>query len=285
VTHQAAAILPLGPTMQAIEGLHIDGMVGWEVAARYLVTIDYLHQTMTLSLPQPGVRPAGIAVPLTFNQTLPEIHAVADGLPGIFDIDTGNRQSLDLTSPFVAKHDLLAKYPSKVAGITGFGIGGPSSARLTRIESLQISGIDVPGVVTGLSLDTSGAMADPGQAGNIGGGVLKRFTVTFDYADRLMYLQPNADFAKRDPYDRCGLVLVAGKSGVKAIGVLSATPASEAGVKAGDHLLAVDGADTKGLGLIRIRQILSGPAGTRVRLRIQSGAGARDVTVTLRDYV
>ncbi len=285
LTHQSAGILPLGPTMQAIEGVHIDGMVGWEVAARYLVTIDYLHRTLTLAIRQPGIRPAGAAVPFTFDQSIPEIHAAADGLFGLFDIDTGNRQSLVLTSPFVARHGLLAKYPSNIAGVTGYGLGGPSSARLTRIRALQVAGLSIPDVISALSLDTSGAMADPGQAGNIGGGFLKRFTVTLDYADRVMYLSPNADFAKRETYDRCGLVLVAGSAGIRAIGVLSGTPASDAGVKPGDRLLSVNGADAKTLGLIRIRQMLSGPAGTRVRLRLRSPAGVRALSLTLRDYV
>src|SRR5579863_8773782 len=285
MSHQAAAIIPLGPTMHAIEGVHIDGMVGWELAARYLVTIDYLHQTMTLAMRDSGSKPAGTAVPITFAQTLPEVHAVVDGLPGTFDIDTGNRQSLDLTSPFVTQHDLRAKYASKVAGITGYGIGGPTRAQLTRVGTVAIDGVDVPGVVTGLSLDSAGAMADPGEAGNIGGGLLKRFDVTFDYADRLMYLEPNAAFANVDPYDRSGVVLVDAHGGITAIGVLTGTPAAAAGIAAGDRILTVNGAGAQRLGLIRIRQIFEGRAGSVVRLLVQSSKGARDVSLTLRDYV
>ena len=44
LTHQSFAILPLGQVMQAIEGVHIDGMVGNETVARYLTTIDYAHR-------------------------------------------------------------------------------------------------------------------------------------------------------------------------------------------------------------------------------------------------
>jgi hypothetical protein len=283
--HQSAGILPLGQVMQAIEGVHIDGMVGYELAARYLVTIDYRDSTMTIALRRPGVHPAGIPVPIVFDGSIPLVHAVVDGIPGVFDIDTGNRASLVLTAPFVAHHDLLAKYPSKVAGITGFGIGGPSRAKLTRVRSLQLGGITVPDVIAGMSLDIAGAMADPGQAGNIGGGFLKRFVVTFDYADGVMYLQPNSDYAHRESYDRSGLVLVAGHSGLKALGVLSGTPAADDGLKPGFGVIEVNGVSAKTLGLIGVRKILGGAAGTTVRLHILTAQGPRDVTLTLRDYV
>lgn len=285
MTHQSFAILPLGPVMQAIEGVHIDGMVGYETVARYLITIDYAKSTMTLSLPKPGVVPPGIAVPFVFYETVPQFHGAVDGIPGVFIVDTGNRSSLVLTSPFVAKHGLVKRYKSPVAGITGYGIGGPSSAILTRVKSLVVGSIDVPNVVTSLSTDKMGAMSDPSISGNVGGGFLKRFIVTFDYRNQIMYLRKNADFAKTDIVDRSGLVLVAGHAGIRAIGVLSATPASRAGMHAGDVISTVNGAPASALGLARIRELLRGPAGTKVRLTVLSSGQTHAVTLTLADYV
>jgi hypothetical protein len=282
--HQAAAIIPLGQTIGPIEGVHIDGMVGWEMAARYVVTVDYLHGTMTLRMPG-GPRPSGIRVPIVFADTLPEIHAAVDGIAGTFDVDTGNRQSLMLGSPFVAAHDLRRKYPSRAGGVTGYGVGGPTTAQLVRVKSLTIAGIDVPDVVTSLSTDTAGAGADPGPAGNLGGGVWKRFVVTFDYPDGAMYLQPNADFSRRDSYDRSGLFLAAGKKGLEALSVLSGTPAAGAGLSPGTMILSVNGRSVSSLGLLGVRRILSGPAGSAVSLHCVTHGAARDVTITLRDYV
>jgi S1-C subfamily serine protease len=240
---------------------------------------------MTLSLPRPGVVPPGIAVPFVFDETIPQFTGSVDGVPGVFVVDTGNRSSLVLTSPFVAKNGLVKRYNSQVSGITGYGIGGPSSAILTRIKSLVVGSIDVPDVVTSLSTDTMGAMADPGIAGNVGGGFLKRFTVTFDYRNQIMYLQKNADFGKADIVDRSGLVLVAGKAGIRAIGVLSATPAARAGIHAGDIITGVNGAPASALGLARIRVLLRGPAGAKIRLSVLSAGQTRPVTLTLADYV
>jgi hypothetical protein len=285
LTHQSFAVLPLGGVMHAIEGVHIDGMVGYETAARYLVTIDYARRLMTLSLPRAGVKPAGIAVPFVFYQTIPMIAMDVDGITGTGIIDTGNRDALVLTTPFVDGHGLRASYAPKVAGITGYGIGGPSRAQLTRAKSLRIGPIDIADVLTALSTDTQGAMSDPTIAGNIGGGVLKRFTVTFDYVHQVMYLAKNADFARIDEGDRSGLVLIDGRAGMTAIGVLSATPAARAGLKSGDRILAVNGAPAERLGLIMVRQLLSAPAGTQVHLSVMTGTRVRDVTLTLFSYV
>jgi len=285
MTHQSFAVLPLGPTMQAIEGVHIDGMVGYETAARYRTTIDYARQTMTLTLPNRAGRPAGSVVPFVFDSTIPQIGASVDGLAGRFIVDTGSRKSLVLTTPFVQAHGLRARYAPSVTGIFGYGIGGPSRAQLTRVRQLKIGSVAIADVIAGLGLDTMGAMADPTIAGNIGAGVLKRFTVTLDYPNQRLYLAPNADFAKRDEGDRSGLVLVAAPIGIVAIGVLTDTPSSAAGIRAGNRILEANGMQAAQLGLLRLRALLSQRAGQVVRLTVLSGAQKKAVTLTLRDYV
>jgi len=186
LSHQSFAVLPLGGVMHAVEGVHIDGMVGYETAARYLATIDYAHRTMMLSMPDQGFQPTGVAVPFVFYQTIPMIAMALNGIPVKSIIDTGNRGALVLSTPFVDSHGLRKIYAPKVAGITGYGIGGPSRAQLVRAKTLRIGALEIGDVLTALSTDAQGAMADPTIAGNIGGGVLKRFTVTFDYAHHLL---------------------------------------------------------------------------------------------------
>jgi S1-C subfamily serine protease len=128
-------------------------------------------------------------------------------------------------------------------------------------------------------------MADPSLAGNLGGGVLKRFTVTFDYRNQLMYLQENVKFAQADS-DRSGLFLVAVPAGIRVLGVLTSTPAAAAGLHARDLITNVNGLDAKRLGLVRIRQIFNAPAGTTVNLLLSSPSGAkRAATLILKDYV
>ncbi len=52
----------------------------------------------------------------------------------------------------------------------------------------------VPAPVIDVALVEKGAFADPYLAGNVGGGVLKRFTVTFDYGQQKLIFEPNESY-------------------------------------------------------------------------------------------
>jgi S1-C subfamily serine protease len=135
-----------------------------------------------------------------------------------------------------------------------------------------------------MSTDKGGSFADPSLSGNIGGGILKRFVVTFDYGHNTMYLKPAAGpIADLDTYDRAGMWFNVTPEGYRIIAVTPGGPAEAAGLKAGDVITAIDGKPVGELLLPDIRQRFRDDApGTPVRLRL---AGGRDVTVTLRDQV
>jgi hypothetical protein len=282
--HQSFAVLPIGRIMQAVEGEKIDGIIGVEVFRRFITTIDYQHGRITFTR---GAQPkiAGTAIPFVYDQSVPLVAGAAGGLTGHFIIDTGNRSSLVFYAPFVAQHHLLEEYPSDVRGIAGFGLGGPSMGQLIRVKRFTIGTVSVADPVAILSLDKAGALTEPGTAGNIGGGTLKRFTVTFAYQRRLMYLAPNAWYRDPGAHDRSGLFLIQTSKGIKVIDALTGTPAFAAGLKAGDIITDVDGTAALTVGLLKLRAELCARAGTTITLGVTSGETAKKVTLTLRDYV
>lgn len=60
------------------------------------------------------------------------------------------------------------------------------------------------------------------------------------------------------------------------------TPAWEAGIKAGDKVIAIDGKSTKGLSLVEASQFMRGKRGTKVVLKIvrENEEDPRDITIT-----
>jgi C-terminal processing protease CtpA/Prc len=140
--------------------------------------------------------------------------------------------------------------------------------------------------VTELTLQKKGAFTDPYVAGNVGAGVLQRFNIVFDYGRQRMIFEPNANYAKPDAFDRAGMWVNQADDGFEVVDVFAGSPAAEGGIKAGDHIVAVDAQPATRLMLPAFRQRLrTGPAGTRVRLKVRSGTAAREVTLTLRDLV
>lgn len=60
---------------------------------------------------------------------------------------------------------------------------------------------------------------------------------------------------------------------------------AEAGLRAGDLIVALDGRSARDLSLLDARQRLKDAPGTRVRMTVRSGEATREVTVVLRDLV
>src|SRR5262249_39176445 len=92
--NQLFAVVPL-EKFGEIEGAPFSGIIGYELFKRFTVRIDYEARMMTLSDPRSWRHDGrGIAVPIVFNGSVPEVDGTIDGTSGTFDIDTGSRVSV-----------------------------------------------------------------------------------------------------------------------------------------------------------------------------------------------
>jgi len=284
ITDQSFMSLPLD-SMSNIEGIPMPGMIGFETFRRFVTRVDYGNKTITLINPKDfDPSSAGTAVPINFDGNDVEVEGSYEGIPGKFVIDTGARQTLMLSSPFVAKHDLHNASVKGGEAVTGWGVGGPTTAFVTHGGLLKIGNVDVQGPLVLLTTDKGGANADDMLAGNIGGGILKRFVVTFDYEHNTMYLKPVAGtVADLDTFDRAGMWFNKDAEGYKVVNVTANTPAAEAGLAKDDIITAVNGKAATGIPLPDMRMRLRDEApGTVVTLSVK---GKGNVKVTLRDLI
>ncbi len=284
VERQVFATIDLAAFMARVEGLdNVAGLIGYELFKRFPVKLDYARSRAIFYDPAKfKYAGTGTRVPIEFRGTVPQVTGRVDGITGKFDIDTGSRGSLTLNMPFVEANGLVAKLGATQEAITGAGVGGHVRALLARAGTLEFAGVKANKPVTALSLQTKGALADPDRAGNIGYGILRQFHVTFDYANHVLYFENNADYGKTDVYDRAGMWLERGASGIEVVDVVAGSPAAAAGVKAGDAIVAVDGKPWTRLTLSAVRAAMKAAPGTRVRVKLARGAAA---VVTLRDLI
>jgi predicted aspartyl protease len=274
---QHMSALPLA-ALGAQSGRKLDGILGHPVFAQSVVEVDYAKQCVSLFNPSSyRYKGSGVSVPLTFIDNTPYVEArveLPDGraLKGKFLIDTGASTSLALSPGFVEQEAVLASL-GKTMAMQARGVGGPTDVRLARVGKLELAGFSLAQPVAALQPKGAGIISAEGTAGNIGGGVLSRFKVIFDYPKRRMILEPGPDIDLPFETDMSGLGLVASGADLSQINVtrvLDGSPALEAGVRAGDEIESVNGKPVAEVGLIALREQLR-REGQDVKLTLKRG--------------
>jgi Aspartyl protease/PDZ domain len=285
---QVFAVAPVHAGFGMSSGKPVDGLIGFEVLARFVTTFDYGNGRIVLQTPGASAAApvsGATTVPFAFNGQHPMIPCTIGGFAGSCIVDTGSRVALTVLTPFLAAHPSIAPPSATAVGANGFGVGGASLGRLGR-TTLQIAGFTIPDVIADLSTQTRGSFADPFTAGNIGAGVWKRFTVIFDYPRQTISLAPNAAFAQRETYERSGTFLIAQGGKIVVADVRPGTPAAQAGLAKGDVITTVGGQDAAAMGLGAVRDAFRAAPGTVVQLGVTAKDGTqRTVALTLQDYV
>src|SRR5215831_9612644 len=151
-------------------GVKMMGMVGAPLFARYATCIDFSRHEIELINPADLDRqPAGTVLPMSTKESVITIHASFDGVPGVFQVDTGSPTTLTLNTPFVTKHDLLSRFPRHVESSSG-GVGGSVREYTVRGKNLVLGSLSIVNPITALAVASKGNSARADLAGIIGNG-------------------------------------------------------------------------------------------------------------------
>jgi len=156
-----------------------------------------------------------------------------------------------------------------------------------RVDGLQLGSLNVEKPVARVPLNSRGYFALADVDGNIGGEILRRFRVIFDYTRMRMILEPAANFDDPFDIDMSGLCLTASGPAFrqfKVLQVIESSPASEAKILPGDAIVSIDGRPAREFTLSGIRERLMRPEHP-VRLTIQREGRTREVLLKLRRLI
>ncbi len=275
-------------------GHRIDGVLGNDVLRECAVRIDYAAGEITFYRPDAYTPPPQVAtLPLAgkmFTNTV--FVPVTLTLPGKaaeqlrFAIDSGATYS-SLNSPYVDSSGAIQAV-GKTINRQGFGA---SNTRIDfpvgRVSGLALGPYLMVGPVLGLYRGKDGVFASADFQGVLGNDVLKRFTLTLDYPDKKLVLEPNAGLKAPFLADASGLTIKATGDdlhGVEVVDVIPQTPAAEAGLQPGDAIEAVDGTPVAKQRLGDIKQLLT-QDGKEVRLAVLRGGKRLQLTLKLRKLI
>ncbi len=280
-------VLSVSPSFAPYFWREVPGVIGYDVISRFVVTIDYDNARMTLEDPaEGGYRGKEKPLRMVMNGTVPAISASIDGHEGVFRLDLGSSSTVDLHTPFVRRHGLVARlrHPMQV---TGTGFGGEFSSTLGRLGRMQVGRYEWSDPMVTCAEAVEGAFASEEFAGNIGNRLLERFLVTLDYERRQVVLEPSARVAQRDRLTQVGALLAQEADGAIVVrSVLPGSPAMRAGLRTGDRVRSIDGRDIGkwNAGEVEDRFERS-PAGTKVSIEVERDGRARRVRVRLMEVL
>jgi CubicO group peptidase (beta-lactamase class C family) len=131
--------------------------------------------------------------PLTFDEggrpyTMASVTAAEKTIPVKLVVDTGGSHTLSLD----VGSDSEIKLPEGAARtVLGRGGSGEITGYTGRMKALEFGGQtfkDVPTIFPDSSAGTAGVN---GRQGNLGSGILRRFTIIYDYSRKQMIVEPN----------------------------------------------------------------------------------------------
>ncbi len=259
-------------------GTRIHGILGYELFSRFVVEIDYSRQLVVLHRPD-SFRPKRSfqAVPITIQDTKPYLagaEVVIDDstrLQTKLMIDTGASHSMMLNQ----ETDARIKVPERhVSGYLGRGLSGEIYGHMARVDHLNIHGFDLKEVTTSFperSEFTASVSQRIEHQGNIGGSVLKRFRVIFDYANGKLYLKKSRLFRSRFKYNMSGMELMATGPllmNYKVSKIVKGSPADRVGLREGDLIVSVNGKHPPELTLAMYNTMVSTKPNKKIQVKI-----------------
>src|SRR5581483_2793974 len=166
-----------------------DGIIGYELFARFAAKLDRLHGTVSLARSARAFGPARGATPFAFIDRQPEVPGALDGVAGVFTLDTGSSIPASVNAEFVAAHHLVrVLHAHRTVG--GAGVGGRYRMYLVHGTALRLGNAVVTHPLLTL-LQRPGVWNGPyAPIANVGWPILRRWTLVLDYPERSVQLRP-----------------------------------------------------------------------------------------------
>jgi hypothetical protein len=287
LTDQTVLVMPHSPYQNRTE---MDGVIGYSLFSRFAVKIDFDNMAITLTeLDSFSYSGAGQELPIVLNNSLPLVTCEAEmsgstKVPVQLVVDLGAGHALSLN---VDSHNDIVVPEDAIEFRLGTGVGGDVNGQIGRISSLHLGKYSLKDMVTSFTTAALAGCAISGTAqhGNLGTNALRRFNVTFDYANKRMILEPNSQFQDPFEFNMTGIEYKKTGNGAFRIDrVVPDSPASESGLEADDLVIKIDGRPADDFNEDDLNELFE-QEGKEVTLGISRGGEQIEVRFKLRRLI
>jgi len=262
-------------------GMRINGIIGADVFSSFIVMINYTKLEVTFFNPKyfkyRRYHNNWIKYPIIIYKdkpyiTLPVQLNDTSQIMATLLIDSGSSDALWL---FTRTHPLLDSLPSGNPVFIGQGLNGSIFGVQNYITALHVGKkiLKQPLVSFPDSFSIRNSVSDDilGRNGSIGGEILSRFDVIFDYQNKFILLKPNHRFPDKFYRNLSGLNIVAPLIYLPVFEISSVSensPAYNAGIRKGDFIVAINGVKCTNYTLNDIVHLLSAKPGKKIRMKL-----------------
>ncbi|MCW8980525.1 MAG: aspartyl protease family protein [Altibacter sp.] len=303
--------LNLSPRM----GLPIHGIIGYDFFKRFIVKTDYTRKRLTIYDPEQHTlkvckRCSVLELSMYENRPYVDIEVFKNGSPisTTMLLDSGSSDAIWLFDETIGITESPKNY---FIDFLGLGLSGNIFGKRSKLEEISFSDFTIKDV--NVSYPSLEALNDinfyKDRKGSIGGDLLRRFTVTIDYASKRLLLKKNSTFNDKFHYNMSGLTVehegisvireerkVDNSKGGASISVENDgsfqinyrtvfdfilvpryivaelredSPAALAGVEKNDEIISINGRPAYKYKLYEIVALFSSEEGKRIKLQIE----------------
>jgi hypothetical protein len=263
-------------------GTDVQGILGYELFSRFIIQVDYERKLLTLMLPHRFKEKKKYTwIPAQIQDTKPYITANLQlndttSISARLLVDSGASHGLFLEASSSSKISIPTKH---VSSTIGRGLGGEITGQIGKIKSINLGNYQIPDVITNFPdpetyMDTLKTSRSVFRNGSLGGEILSRFTVIYNFPGEKIYLKKNASFKKKFYFSLSGLTIRAKGSRLKSFEITSLRENSEAqkaGIQVGDRIISVNGILASDLNLTVVNAFLNSKPGRRIVLQLERG--------------
>lgn len=309
-SHTVFIILDQEINFSSQVGIPVNGILGYNFFKDHLIKIDYKKRKVIIYSDEDKKCKNQLksyhkdSISLELNKPYVHLSIRKDNVKqkSKLLIDTGNSDALWL---FKVKNDKII-YPNEVIDdYLGRGFSGSIYGKRGRLSAIEFGGVTInePIATYPDSVSLKSVNFVKNRVGSIGGEIISRYTVFFDYKNNAIYTKPNAKIDEPFEYNMSGIeiqhsglewineMVEEKTSGIKILSesdlgsnlkvkfylqpifkvsnIRPNSPAEKAGLKIGDKITVIDNQNMQRMTIEKINNLLKSEEGKIITLEIE----------------